>query len=168
MKARERAQLRRLHARYDQLRAFLESATPDRDTASATDWNRFLIRLEGRMNCPGRELGFAGRLMARDFLVQHHRIRTFPIPSLDSRAYHWHINVRTTRGERIVAFVTHENLWPYVYDELLEEKADHHYLFFTCPTPFHQTARQLQRHHPKLKIWLLPEQIRFVSHPKKP
>jgi len=161
MTAAERTHLVGIHAAWQRLKDYLDSAPLDLAKASAADWHEFLVILLKLQGNPARDLHFVGRLLARDYLVDAFELPPIDVMQSPSSSKDWDIDVTTPDSKRIIGLVVNYRVWPHHLDELVAETADHQFAFFTNYEPFNYAVHDLQNHFPTVIFMLLPERLRI-------
>ena len=102
MTAAERTHLVGIHAAWQRLKDYLDSAPLDLAKASAADWHEFLVILLKLQGNPARDLHFVGRLLARDYLVDAFELPPIDVMQSPSSSKDWDIDVTTPDSKRII------------------------------------------------------------------
>ena len=161
MTTAERTLLAGIHAEYQRLKDYLDSAPLDPGKASTDDWHGFLVTLVKLQGNPAEDLHFVGRLLARDYLVDRFKVLPFDVTKLPSSSKYWDIDVTMPDGQRIIGVVVNYRIWPPHLEDLAAETADHRFAFFTNYEPFNHAVHEFQNHFPTVTFILLPERLRM-------
>jgi len=161
MTTAERTHLAGIHAECQRLKDYLNSAPLDPIKASTDDWHGFLVTLLKLQGNPARDLHFVGQLLARDYLMEAFKVPSFDVTQSPSSSKDWDIDVTTPDGQRIIGLVVNYRIGPHNLMEIVAEKADHRFAFFTNYEPFNHAVHEFQKHFPTVTFMLLPERLRM-------